>query len=118
MINPYSLYCIGFLAALVLYPLRWSSACPALTVPLVIFIACTLFAHAVLSKYWSKAKPITFNKISPALNPISVTIFIYCLWIVDFAYAGGIPLLNILLNQPFNYRLFGMPGLHVLAVTI
>ncbi|HEU5291310.1 MAG TPA: hypothetical protein VFU05_11735 [Cyclobacteriaceae bacterium] len=118
MINPYSLYCIGFLAALALYPLNWSSAYPALKVPLVVFISCTLIAHFVLSKYWSKVKPVTFHKTQPPVNPIHVTIFIYCLWIIDFVYEGSIPLLNILLDKPFNYRLFGMPGLHVLAVTI
>lgn len=118
MINPYSLYCAGFLAALLLYPLHWSSAYPALKLPLIAFITCTLMAHFVLSRYWTKVKPVTFYKTNPITNPIHVTIFIYCLWIVDFLYEGGVPLFNILLSRPFNYRLFGMPGLHVLAVSL
>lgn len=118
MVNPYSLYCLGFLAALLLYPLNWSKAYPALTIPLVIFITCTLIAHFILSKYWVRLKPVSFYKTSVAINPVGITIFIYCLWIIDFIYEGGIPLLNILFNIPFDYRLFGMPFLHVLAVTV
>ena len=118
MVNPYSLYCIGFLAALLLYPLHWSSAYPALTTPLIAFIVCTLIAHFILSKYWSNVKPVTFFKTFPPINPIHITIFIFCLWTIDFVYEGGIPLFSILFNRPFNYRLFGMPGIHVLAVTI
>lgn len=117
MVNPYSLYCIGFLAALLLYPLRWSNAYPSLTIPLVIFITCTLIAHLALSKYWSRLKPVSYFKTSPAVSPIGVTIFIYCLWVIDFIY-GGVPLFKILFNKPFDYRQFGMPYLHVLAVSI
>src|SRR5882672_1506370 len=118
MINPYSLYCLGFLVALLLYPLNWSSAYPALTTPLVVFITCTLIAHAALSKYWSKLKPVIFYKTSPAINPVGITIFIYVLWTIDFIYGGGVPLFNILFNIPFDYRLFGVPSIHVFAVTI
>jgi hypothetical protein len=98
--------------------LHWSSAYPALKVPLIIFVICTLIAHFVLSRFWLKSKSITFYRTHPPVNPVGITIFIYCLWIIDFIYEGGIPLFNILLNIPFNYRLFGMPGVHVLAVTI
>ena len=106
------------MVALLLYPLKWSEAYPALTVPLIVFIVCTLIAHVVFSMYWSKIKPVDFHKTIPALNPLFVTVFIYGLWAIDFVYEGGIPLLNILLSKPFNYRLFGMPGVHVLAVTV
>ena len=50
-------------------------------------------------------------------NPIAVTIILYVFWSLDFLYEGGIPLVKILLNQPYNYRLFGFPSVHVFTVT-
>jgi hypothetical protein len=117
MINPYTLYCIGFSIALVLYALGWSDVYPTLTVSLASFIGCTLILHLALARYWSKTKQFKFYKTSPAINPILVTIFLYALWIADFIYEGGIPLIKILTNKPYDYRLFGVPSLHVFAVT-
>ncbi|MEJ0029481.1 MAG: hypothetical protein WDO15_03565 [Bacteroidota bacterium] len=48
---------------------------------------------------------------------IGTTIFIYVLWIADFIYEGGVPLIKILFHLPYNYRLFGIPSLHVFIVT-
>jgi len=36
---------------------------------------------------------------------------------MEFVYEGGIPLVKILLRQPYNYRFFGVPSLHVFNVT-
>ena len=46
-----------------------------------------------------------------------VTAFIYLLWLIEFIQNGGIPLFQILLNQEFDYRFFGIRHLHVFAVT-
>lgn len=117
MINPYTLYCVGFSIALLLYALGWSDVYPKLTVSLATFIGCTLILHLALARYWSKAKQLTFYKTSPSLNPIHVTIFLYVLWIADFIYEGGIPLIKILTNKPYDYKVFGVPSLHVFTVT-
>jgi hypothetical protein len=118
MINPYTFYCIGFVVALLLYALGWSDAYPKITTWLAVFILITLLVHFALARYWSKFKKPKFHSVSVALSPLVVTLFIYGLWTIDFIYEGGIPLLKILLNKPFNYRLFGMPSLHVFAVTL
>jgi hypothetical protein len=51
------------------------------------------------------------------MQPLTVTLFIYVLWSVEFIHAGGIPLLKILLGQSYDYRMFGVPSLHVFVVT-
>jgi hypothetical protein len=117
MVNPYILYCVGFFIAIILYALGWSDAYPPLSLSLSVFIGCTLIIHFALSQWWIKKKTITFYKTSPAINPIVITVFIYLLWIADFIYEGGIPVVKILTNQPYDYRLFGVPSLHVLTVT-
>jgi len=49
--------------------------------------------------------------------PVYITVFIYLLWLLEFVYEGGVPLFKILFNIPYNYRLFGIPSLHVFVVT-
>lgn len=117
MVNPHLLYCIGFFIAIILYALGWSDVYPPLSLPLSAFISATLLLHFALSRKWKKANAVVFYKTTPAINPIGITIFIYALWIADFIYEGGVPLIKILTNQPYDYRLFGVPSLHVLAVT-
>jgi hypothetical protein len=51
------------------------------------------------------------------MQPLLLTLIIYALWTVEFIYAGGIPLLKIILKQPYDYRIFGVPSLHVFVVT-
>lgn len=117
MINPYTFYCLGFLVALFVYSLRWSEVYPDLTASLMVFLLSTLVAHFVAAGWWAKTRTIRFYHTSPALNPVYVTLFIYCLWTADFIYSGGIPLYEILFHKTFDFRTFGVPSLHVFTVT-
>lgn len=117
MINPYTLYCVGFIVALLLYALGWSDAYPSMTVPLGFFILVTLLVHAIMARYWSREKQFKFYNVTAEINPVFITAFIYVLWIAEFIYQG-IPLFNILLNKPYDHLTFGIPALHVLLVTI
>lgn len=115
MVSPFICYTISFAAALVIYLLGWSELYPKLSVVLVIFLMITILAN-VFSHI--KLKPISFKKLENEKLPvIGTTIFIYVLWIADFIYEGGVPLIKILFHLPYNYRLFGIPSLHVFIVT-
>lgn len=117
MINPHISYIISFGLALAMYWLGWSSLYPPLTSNLLGFLGLTLVLHMILALYW-RSKHFYFPRPSFSFfSPLGTTVFIYILWMADFIYEGGVPLVKILLNQPYNYRLFGVPSLHVFTVT-
>src|SRR6478609_9246852 len=119
MVSPYFCYAFSFSIAIVFYLLGWSKLYPHLSVALLLFLLSTIIANILLGWKITKAQSIEFKRIifSKASVPFLITGFIYALWTLDFLYEGGIPLAKILLNQPYNYRLFGIPSLHVFIVT-
>jgi hypothetical protein len=119
MVNPYISYALSFTIALLLYMLGWSLLYPPLQYPVVIFISATIVMHVAIGMVLFKRKLITFKKLPPSTlrKPLVITAFIYFLWAMEFLYAGGIPLLKIILKQPYDYRTFGIPSLHVFIVT-
>src|SRR5579859_3227263 len=116
MINPHWCYIFSFLLTLLVYQLGWSTLYPKLDSALLAFIFFTITIHFVLGWLW-KRNTKQYPQASTKISPIAVTLFLYTLWIVEFIYEGGIPLLKIILHQPYNYRLFGVPSLHVFNVT-
>lgn len=119
MVNPYFCYSISFLIAFLVYLLGWSDLYPRLSTPLLIFLISTLVLFTFVGYRVTKRLRITFRSLpfSDLSSPILITLFLYALWIVEFLYQGGIPLFMILLKLPYDYRLFGVPSLHVFIVT-
>ncbi len=117
MINPYLSYVIAFVVALAAYCLGWSDLFPPLGWQLLVFIFATVIIHLGFSMYWKKINHVHPDTSPGILHPIWTTIFIYVLWSMDFLYEGGIPLLKIVLGQPYDYKQFGIPSLHVFIVT-
>ncbi len=115
--NPYFAYSISFLVAIGVYLLGWSDLYPSLSITLLVFLIISILVGMIAGCYWNKRGMTQVNKLLPDRNIVFITSFIYVLWVCDFVYAGGIPLLKILLGQPLNYRLFGIPSLHVFIVT-
>lgn len=99
------------------YMLGWSDLYPTLRASLVIFLVLTFILHLWMSRRFQK-RAIVINAPDPAeRSPVYVTAFIYFLWSMEFMYEGGVPLFKILFNIPYDYRLFGIPSLHVFVVT-
>ncbi len=123
MINPYTFYIIGFGFSLIVYQLGWSEVYPSLGVSLIAFLLATMVAHFLLSRIWVRSQRINVNDkeaaltLKPKLNPWLVTGFIYLCWAADFIYERGIPLVKMIMNVPFNYKMFGFPSLHVFTFT-
>ena len=118
MINPYTSYILGFAVSLLVYQFGWSEIYPRLTYQLLLFLAATFVAHSVLARTWNKIRQAPTEKVAaPKISPILVTVLIYLLWTADFVNEGGIPLVKTLLNIPYDYKLFGVPSLHVFTVT-
>lgn len=119
MVNPYFCYSISFLFALLTYLLGWSDLYPPLSAALIGFLSITIGVHAWMGGKFALEKKVVFTALPEGgkYAPLFVTLFLYALWTLDFLYEGGIPLVKILLKQPYNYRLFGIPSLHVFIVT-
>ncbi len=118
-VNPYYCYALSFLVALVVYLQNWSQLYPSLRVSLVLFLVLTAFAHVVMGmKFNGEARArLAEVAVDGHRTHILITGFLYLLWMLEFFYAGGIPLLMILFGEPYDYRTFGIPSLHVFAVT-
>jgi hypothetical protein len=119
MVNPYFCYALGFSASLLLYQLSWSDLYPPLTRALLLFLLFTICLHLLLAARFTLQKITTFNRIHPRFEhaPLAITLSLYCFWTAEFFYEGGIPFLKIALNQPYDYKVFGIPILHVFIVT-
>lgn len=119
MVNPFICYAFSFAVALLTYLLGWSDLYPRLSLPLLSFILITIIIHVFLGVRFTGKKIVTFKKIQTDHHTASlwITLFLYTLWGLEFLYEGGVPLIKILLNQPYHYKLFGIPSLHVFIVT-
>jgi len=115
--DPHLCYVASFTIAMAVYLLGWSDLYPSLTIPLLGFLVATFIIHFWLSRRFQK-RPAETSYPDPAKrSPVYITAFIYVLWLAEFMYEGGVPLFKILLDIPYNYRLFGIPSLHVFVVT-
>ena len=119
MVNPYFCYSLAFATALLLYPLGWSGLYPPLTTSVVVFVALTILFHVFAGMLFSKKGCITRSSTpdSQQKNAVNITLVIYALWVAEFVYAGGVPLIQILLRRSYDYKTFGIPTLHVFVVT-
>ena len=119
MVNPYFCYVVAFSLALALYPLGWSTLYPPLSLPVLIFIISTIVLHIVAGIIFRKycAPAGHRNGVYTLRGPLVITILLYALWAAEFLHAGGVPLIEILQRNPFDYKTFGIPTLHVFIVT-
>lgn len=116
--NPYICYILGFVVSILVYQLGWSEVYPPLSFGLAVFLLATLGAHFILSIVWNRNAKSKFNIIpSPKTNPWLITLILYLCWTADFIREGGIPLFKVFFHQPYDYKVFGVPMLHVFAVT-
>jgi len=117
--NPHFAYCLSFLIALLAYGLGWSNLYPKLEIAVIAFLGATIALHFIMGWRWRKNSAFAYARVASQKLMLhsGITIFVYVLWTFDFLWEGGIPLIKILLNQPYDYRLFGAPSIHVFTVT-
>jgi hypothetical protein len=119
MVNPYFCYAVSFSVAIVAYLFGWSDLYPALSRSLLLFLLATIVVHILAGIRVSQKQVIVFRPINFQREsiPVIVTVFLFVLWSIECWHGGGIPLLKILLRQPYDYKIFGIPTLHVFLVT-
>jgi len=119
MINPHICYAVSFSIALSLYLPGWSDLYPPLSLELSLFLLLTIFVHTLAGIWLGSKRVHVFQRLDNrhAFGPMVVTMFLYTLWLAEFYYAGGVPFFKILMMSPYDYKLFGIPTLHVFVVT-
>ncbi len=116
--NPFLAYIISFSAAILLYTFCWSTLYPSLSPGLLVFLVATIAVHGAIAMRWKRSlENYPMVVLTEDSRPLYVTGLICLLWLADFVHAGGIPIIKILANEPYDYRAFGIPTLHVFTVT-
>lgn len=118
--NPFYLYCITVLIILILYSFNWSNIYPKLSIHTYIFLISTILISFFVGRIVDKKldnKALKNTNIK--FNLKVATLVVVVGFIIEFIYAGCIPLVEILiLKSDFNYLTYtGIPTVHVLLVT-
>ena len=108
LINPFYLYSISFILAILFYQLQWSNQFPALSISLLFFMGLTFL---ILIPFGSKLND--YLKIRPNTEvPGKIFDFIFAvivlLGIISIAVRGYVPILK----SDFNYHRFGIRYLY------
>lgn len=118
--NPYYTYAFAFVAVLTIYLLGWSNLYPELRLELVAFILCSAVI-SVLVGLVLNAKIVQKRSFDPVKIPGFVYTLIVVGYVVEFVYAGSIPLLYVLYSgdcEEFFYKDFGIPFFHVFLIAV
>lgn len=119
MYNPYKLYSITFIGAMLLYMLGWSDLFSNLSAPMVIFLILTSIIMILFGNSKKISPLISWNEIESDDYAYVFSLLSLFGHLMNFIYAGKLPLINILLSKPneviegFN----GIPFIHVLMVS-
>lgn len=116
-LNPFFVYIASFLLCLLVYQLYWSSLTPTLTSPVYLFFIITFLFSFILGILLNfKIKEYDYQVTSHPTY-IFITLLIVLGYIIEFAHAGGVPLLMVLSGINYDYRDFGIKSFHVFLHT-
>jgi hypothetical protein len=116
-VNPFFTYIIGFTIALVIYQLDWSYLFPSLTFSLVSFLILTFVFSGIIGLYIQRRGLLKNHEYVNKLNVNWIVAAITVSYILNFIYAGQIPLFSIANNADIDYREFGIPTFYVILAT-
>ncbi len=117
-LNPFYWFAFIWGSILALYPLGWAEKYPSLTPGIGLFFAAILAASLVLGYFFSKKlKSIDLPYQRPRFVPI-FAVLIAIGFLMDFAWAGHVPLLDELIDTGRTYVDFDtMPIVHMVVFT-
>lgn len=117
-VNPFFIYILGFSLALIVYQLNWSYMYPDLSFSLICFLIATFIISGAMGVYIHQKGILQFHNYNNKLNVNFWVSAITIGYILNFAYAGRIPLFAIVNNDPdVNYFEFGIPTFYVIVAT-
>jgi hypothetical protein len=106
LINPFYIYCLAFLCAILLYQIGWCNIFPSLSISLILFFAITFILFIVAGRKIFRKSSVfhDFNNLNQYLSDI-IFLIIILLGVVNVLYMGYLPVLD----RTHNYKEFGMP---------
>ena len=114
--NPFLIYILTFGSALAIYQLGWSTAYPPTTLGVVLFFVFS-FCVAGAVGWLVQSRVRSIRAYRPGLLPRWAIVVPLACFVIDLAYSGNVPLIDMI-RGTFVYGSFtGMPSLHVFAVT-
>ena len=116
-VNPFFTYIVGFTLALLMYQLDWSYLFPSLTLSLVFFLIITFVISGFIGLYVQRKGVLKNYEYINKLNVNWIVLGITIGYILNFIYAGQIPLFSITNNVDIDYQEFGIPTFYVILAT-
>ena len=115
--NPFYIYTIVYTIAILMVYLGWSYLITPLQINLIGFILSTIIISLALGRYISKRFSPVFTYISFRSRDINILLLLLGCFLLEFIYAGYVPLLSIInLNTEFEH-FGGIPTFHVFLTT-
>lgn len=115
--NPFYIYIISFAFVILIYQLGWSEMYPPLSAGLIIFFVITFLLALYLGALFDRYLPIRYLEIKEIDRPYRTTIILYFLYMLEFIYNRGIPIILALKTSTYDYKEFGIPTLHPIIAT-
>lgn len=115
--NPFYIYIVSFAFVILIYQLGWSEMYPPLSAGLIIFFVITFLLALYLGALFDRYLPIRYLEIKEIDRPYRTTIILYFLYMLEFIYNRGIPIILALKTSTYDYKEFGIPTLHPIIAT-
>lgn len=118
-INPFYLYSTILSIIIILYNFKWSNLYPNISFLSYLFFIVTILVSLILGKILNCKLPIKKNREKNPLNLGKLTLLIFLSHMIEFAYCGVIPLVEIAIKKSnFSYTSYqGIPTFHLIVVT-
>lgn len=110
--SPFAAPCLWICVALSLYALRWSYLYRPLNLELIGFLVGVVVVFAAFAIRGDAGRVSALTWPTDELPLLVISAY----FIAAFTANGGIPVVQILLGQPYDIYGFGIPGLHVLML--
>ena len=116
--NPIWVYSWIWIFVMLVYNLRWSNYYNNLSVKLISFFCITFFLSFIGGYILEITKKNKFKEIPVSYYNLTMLLFLWVGYILEFLYSGGVPLLLVLKGSFGNYKDFtGIPTFHVILAS-
>lgn len=116
-VNPFFVYVLFFGGAVAAYHLNWSALYPPLSAVLWVFLLGSFSISIALGlAVQAQLREALLTHRSAPLAKFWYLLLVV-VYLLEFAYAGGIPIYWIVTGQEFIYEDFGLPSVHVFTMT-
>lgn len=113
MFNPFFIYAYSFIAAFILYALKFSNIYPQLTWQTIVFFLITCVISIGMGINVLKEDKMKYNSLPYHRSLIYITLLLLASHVAEFIYTGMLPILGI--GNYIEYT--GIPTFHVIVYT-